>query len=53
MNLWLFLVPFAIAAALPGPAQGALFARVVSRGAASASSFIVGMVAGNAVWVMG
>lgn len=52
MNLWLFLVPFAIAAALPGPAQGALFARVVSRGAGSASSFIVGMVAGNAVWLL-
>lgn len=52
MNIWLFLIPFAIAAALPGPAQGALFARVVSRGAASAWSFIVGMVAGNAVWLL-
>ncbi|USE77273.1 LysE family translocator [Cupriavidus gilardii] len=37
---------------MPGPAQGALFARVVSRGAASAWSFIVGMVAGNAVWLL-
>ncbi|MCT9074598.1 LysE family translocator [Cupriavidus gilardii] len=52
MNIWLFLIPFAIAAALPGPAQGALFARVISRGAASASTFIVGMVAGNAVWLL-
>ncbi|MCD9122735.1 LysE family translocator [Cupriavidus sp. UGS-1] len=52
MNIWLFLVPFAIAAALPGPAQGAMFARVVSMGTASAWSFIVGMVAGNAVWLL-
>ena len=52
MNIWLFLIPFAIAAALPGPAQGALFARVVSRGAASASTFIIGMVSGNAVWLL-
>ncbi|WP_042881650.1 LysE family translocator [Cupriavidus necator] len=52
MNIWLFLIPFTIAAALPGPAQGALFARVISRGTASASTFIVGMVAGNAVWLV-
>lgn len=51
-NIWLFLVPFAIAAALPGPAQGSLVAMVLSRGKASALPFVSGMVFGNAVWLI-
>ncbi|WP_093222298.1 MULTISPECIES: LysE family translocator [unclassified Variovorax] len=51
-NIWLFLVPFAIAAALPGPAQGTLVATVLSRGKASAFPFVAGMVFGNAVWLV-
>ncbi len=51
-SIWLFVVPFALAAALPGPAQGALIAQVLSRGGASTLSFVAGMVAGNAVWLL-
>lgn len=51
-NIWLFLVPFVIAAALPGPAQGTLVATVLSRGKASALPFVSGMVFGNAVWLI-
>ncbi|HEV7369717.1 LysE family translocator [Arenibaculum sp.] len=49
--LWLFVVPFALAAAIPGPAQGALIAQVLSRGGASSVPFLLGMVSGNAVWL--
>jgi threonine/homoserine/homoserine lactone efflux protein len=51
-SLWLFVIPFAIAAALPGPAQGALVAQVLARGGRSCVPFIVGMVAGNAAWLL-
>jgi threonine/homoserine/homoserine lactone efflux protein len=51
-SIWLFVVPFALAAALPGPAQGALIAQVLSRGGASTLPFVIGMVAGNAVWLL-
>ncbi|KQQ60189.1 amino acid transporter [Pseudomonas sp. Leaf127] len=51
-SLWFFVVPFAIAAAIPGPAQGALLGQVVSRGARSTLPFIVGMVLGNALWLL-
>ena len=51
-SIWFFVVPFAIAAASPGPAQGALLGQVVSRGAKSTLPFIVGMVLGNAVWLL-
>lgn len=51
-SIWLFLIPFAIAAALPGPAQGTLVATVLSRGKASALPFVIGMVFGNTVWLM-
>jgi threonine/homoserine/homoserine lactone efflux protein len=51
-NIWLFVVPFALAAALPGPAQGALIAQVLSRGGTSTLPFVIGMVAGNAVWLL-
>lgn len=51
-SLWLFIVPFAIAASLPGPAQGALIAQVLARGGRSSLPFIIGMVAGNAAWLV-
>lgn len=51
-SLWLFAIPFAIAAALPGPAQGALIAQVLARGGRSCLTFIAGMVAGNAAWLL-
>ncbi len=50
-DLLFFIIPFAIAAALPGPAQGALVARVVSRGGTSGFPFIMGMVTGNLIWL--
>ncbi|KIF60678.1 amino acid efflux transmembrane protein [Pseudomonas fluorescens] len=50
--MWFFVVPFAIAAAIPGPAQGALLGQVVSRGAKSTFPFIGGMVLGNAIWLL-
>ncbi|TKJ58035.1 MULTISPECIES: LysE family translocator [Pseudomonas] len=51
-SIWFFVVPFAIAAAIPGPAQGALLGQVVSRGARSTIPFIGGMVLGNAAWLV-
>jgi threonine/homoserine/homoserine lactone efflux protein len=50
-GLWLFVIPFAIAAALPGPAQGALIAQVLTRGGRATLPFILGMVMGNALWL--
>lgn len=52
MSIWFFVIPFAIAAALPGPAQAALVGRVLVRGAAASFPFIAGMVAGNALWLL-
>ncbi|MGK9170683.1 LysE family translocator [Inquilinus limosus] len=49
--LALFAVPVALAALVPGPAQTALVARVLSRGAGEAVPFVLGMVAGNALWL--
>lgn len=51
-SIWLFIVPFVIAAAIPGPAQGALIGQVLSRGGRANVPFIVGMVLGNAVWLI-
>lgn len=51
-SLWLFLIPFVIAAALPGPAQGALIAQVLARGGRPTLPFIVGMALGNATWLV-
>lgn len=51
-SIWFFVIPFAIAAAIPGPAQGALLGQVVSRDAKSTVPFIGGMVLGNAVWLL-
>lgn len=51
-SIWLFIIPFAIAAAIPGPAQGALIGQVVSRGGKSCLPFVAGMVGGNAVWLL-
>ncbi len=50
-SLLFFIIPFAIAAVLPGPAQGALVARVVSGGGSSGLLFVMGMVIGNLVWL--
>ncbi|WP_157934231.1 hypothetical protein [Microvirga ossetica] len=49
-TIWFFIIPFALAAALPGPAQGALVAQVLARGDAASIPFLIGMVAGNAFW---
>lgn len=51
-NIWFFVVPFLIAAALPGPAQGTLVATVMARGRASSLLFVAGMVAGNSLWLI-
>lgn len=51
-SIWLFVVPFAIAAAIPGPAQGALIGQVLSRGGRACFPFIAGMVLGNALWLL-
>jgi len=51
-SIWLFVVPFFVAAALPGPAQGTLVANVLAGGKASALPFILGMVVGNSVWLI-
>src|SRR5262249_56898278 len=50
-SLLLFATPFGIAAALPGPAQTTLVARVLTRGTRDAAWFIMGMVSGNALWL--
>lgn len=50
-NLWLFIGPFALAAALPGPAQGALVAQVLARGGHSSLPFAFGMMLGTAIWL--
>jgi threonine/homoserine/homoserine lactone efflux protein len=52
-HIWLFIIPFVIAAALPGPAQGTMIATVLLRGRASAFAFVTGMVAGNGLWLIG
>lgn len=51
-SIWFFIVPFAVAAAIPGPAQGALIGQVLSRGGRANVPFIAGMVLGNAVWLI-
>ncbi|MBC2658254.1 LysE family translocator [Pseudomonas sp. MSSRFD41] len=51
-SIWFFAVPFAIAAAIPGPAQAAMLGQVVARGARSTLPFIGGMVLGNALWLL-
>jgi threonine/homoserine/homoserine lactone efflux protein len=50
-NLLFFAVPFAIAAVVPGPVQAALVAQVLSRGSSGATPFVMGIVAGNALWL--
>jgi threonine/homoserine/homoserine lactone efflux protein len=50
-DLWMFIVPFALAAGLPGPAQGALIAQTLAKGGRSTIPFVAGMVAGNLVWL--
>ena len=50
-SLALFVVPVALAALMPGPAQTALVARVIARGSGGAAPFVAGMVAGSAIWL--
>ncbi|SDV50748.1 LysE family translocator [Chitinasiproducens palmae] len=50
-HLGLFVVPFLIASALPGAAQGSMVAHVLARGRSAAYPFVAGMVSGNAVWL--
>lgn len=50
-DIWLFIVPFTIAAAVPGPVQGALVAHVMVRGSAAIVPFVVGIVLGNSLWL--
>ncbi len=50
-SLLLFAVPFGMAAAIPGPAQTTLVARVLARGGRRVWSYAAGMVIGNAVWL--
>ena len=51
-SMWLFVIPFAIAAAIPGPAQAALIGQVVSCGGKPCLPFVLGMVGGNALWLL-
>ena len=51
-DILLFAIPFAIAAGIPGPAQGALIAQVLARGGKSTMPFVLGMVAGNLMWLL-
>lgn len=51
-SIWLFIVPFAVAASIPGPAQGAMIGHVLSHGGRSSVPFVVGMVLGNAIWLL-
>src|SRR5438876_4560997 len=48
----MFVVPYALAAAMPGAAQGVLIARVAAYGPKRSLSFAAGMVGGNAIWLL-
>jgi threonine/homoserine/homoserine lactone efflux protein len=50
-SLWLFILPYATAAAFPGPAQGVMVAQVLARGAPATVLYVVGMIVGNALWL--
>lgn len=50
-GLALFSVAYAIAAAIPGPAQSVLLSQVVARGGRASVGFIGGMVIGNLTWL--
>lgn len=50
-TIWFFIIPFAVAAAVPGPAQGTLVSHVLSRGGKAAVPFVAGMLVGNAIWL--
>lgn len=51
-SIWLFILPFTVAAAMPGPGQGALLGHVISRGGRASVPFLMGMVLGNSAWVI-
>ena len=46
-TIWFFIIPFALTSRLPGPAQGALVAQVLTRSSAASVPFLIGMVAGE------
>ena len=48
----MFVVPYALAAAMPGAAQGVLIARIAACGPRRSLSFAAGMVGGNAIWLL-
>ena len=50
-SLWLFILPYATAAAFPGAAQSVMIAQVLARGGRSTVSYVVGMIIGNALWL--
>jgi threonine/homoserine/homoserine lactone efflux protein len=49
-DIWFFVVPFTIAAAVPGPVQGTLVAQILARRGAIAP-FVAGIVLGNSLWL--
>ena len=49
-TIWFFIIPFALAAALPGPAQGALVAQAPRRLGAASMPFLIGTVGGKCPW---
>jgi threonine/homoserine/homoserine lactone efflux protein len=51
-SIWLFAVPFALAAAIPGPALAALVGQVLARGPRASVRFVAGMLCGNMTWLL-
>ena len=51
LSLGLFITTFAAGAAVPGPSQAVLIAQVSAHGRRQALWFIVGSVAGTAIWL--
>jgi threonine/homoserine/homoserine lactone efflux protein len=49
---WLFAVPYATAAAFPGPAQAAMLARAVTAGPRGTLPFVAGMMLGTLAWLV-
>jgi threonine/homoserine/homoserine lactone efflux protein len=51
-TITMFVLPYALAAAMPGAAQSVLVARVAAYGPKRTLPFAAGMVAGNAIWLL-
>jgi hypothetical protein len=49
-SMFLFLLAYATAVAVPGPGLAALIARVLARGAGGVAPFIAGFIVGDLVW---